>query len=273
MPPLRAGWLRIALGLAALALQASPGLTVNPTRVVLDGRRRNAELKLANLGSAPETYRISLIHLEMDDQGQFRETPLETAPGQVHPQDLIRYSPREVTLGPNEMQTVRVEVRKPADLPAGEYRINLVFRVVPPPNPDPPPVNGSKNLSVQLTAIWGLAVPLIVRQGDTAAQVALVDPVLDAANHKLSFRITRSGNQSVYGTVTATFKPRSGPERTIAQLRSVAIYTESAGRAFSLPLLAEAAAKPLSGGRLTITYAPSEADGGPAFGQCQLEIP
>ena len=33
---------------------------------------------------------------------------------------LVRYSPRQVTLGPNETQKVRLMVRKPAGLPDGD---------------------------------------------------------------------------------------------------------------------------------------------------------
>src|SRR5688572_28815630 len=45
-------------------------LMVSPTRVVLEGRKRNAELTLINTGSQRATYRISFIQMRMTDTGE-----------------------------------------------------------------------------------------------------------------------------------------------------------------------------------------------------------
>jgi hypothetical protein len=256
------------------AAPGAPALEVLPTRLVLDGRKRNAEVSLFNLGGSPQTFRIAFIHMEMDDQGQMRELPLEQELGKVHPQDLIRFAPREVTLGPKEWQTVRVQVRKPPDLPTGEYRVNLVFQEVPPPPPADLPDEAStkaEHISIQLIPIWGLSIPVIVRQGETSAQVAIVDPVLDPPGQTLSFRVTRSGNQSVYGNIKATFVAASGRRETVAEADAVAVYTPNAGRTFKLPLRPSQA--PLAKGMLLISFDPPEEEGGSPFAQCQLDLP
>jgi hypothetical protein len=192
----------------------------------------------------------------------------------VHPQDLIRFSPREVTVRPNVWQTVRIQVRKPPDLPQGEYRINLVIRAVPPPvDPDAEPEAGQRQLSVKLTPALGLSLPVIVRHGDTCARIAIVEPELDPAGAKLRFRVNRTGDQSVYGNLTVTFAPRSGPEETLAFVPGQAIYANNACRIFNLPLRPRKSGAPLAGGRLVIAYVATPEDGGKAFGQCQLDLP
>lgn len=93
-------------------------LLVAPTRVVFEGRKRAAEVSLSNAGRARTTYRISLVRMEMDESGKLQDRPLD--PGSQNLQTLFRFSPREVTLEPQETQTVRIQVRKPADLPTGQ---------------------------------------------------------------------------------------------------------------------------------------------------------
>jgi hypothetical protein len=48
-------------------------LLVAPTRVVLEGRTRTAEITLVNIGREPATYRISLYHLRMLESGEMKE--------------------------------------------------------------------------------------------------------------------------------------------------------------------------------------------------------
>src|SRR3546814_20730413 len=45
--------------------------------------------------------------------------------------DMIVFSPRPVTLPPNQPQVVRVGVFVPTRLPPGEYRAPMLFRAVP----------------------------------------------------------------------------------------------------------------------------------------------
>ena len=58
------------------ALPGSGGagdLLVAPTRVVLEGTKRGAELTLLNVGAKPATYRISFLEMEMTPEGELKE--------------------------------------------------------------------------------------------------------------------------------------------------------------------------------------------------------
>src|SRR3954451_4123156 len=162
----------------AAPAQRGPGdLLVAPTRVVLEGRQRTAEITLVNVGSATATFRISLINLRMDVNGGTKE--IETAdaePGERFANDLIRFSPRQVTLEPHVAQTVRIQARKPADLAAGEYRSHLLFRAVPAAAPAvASPAEPATEVTIKLTAVYGVSIPVIVLQLETSTVVTLSD--------------------------------------------------------------------------------------------------
>lgn len=281
MPPLRLCLLS-ALLLAGFAVtlpaQGPPppavggagDLLVAPTRVVFEGRKRSTEVNLSNIGQDRATYRISLARMDMDEAGGFKERPLD--PGSENLQSLFRFSPREVTLEPQESQTVRIQVRKPAELAAGEYRLHMVFRAVPPaPDPASIPSAPAKGLSIKLTPIYGLAIPLIIRHGETSAQVSIAEPVLDVAGRTLRFRLNRSGNQSVYGDLKAVLLPAKGASETLAEAAGLAVYTPNASRTVTMTL---APTKPLlPGSRIRITFTLPPLEGGALLAETFVSVP
>ena len=267
-----------AVGATAAHAQRGPGdLLIAPTRVVFEGRLRTAEITLVNIGSATATYRITFVHLRMDEQGGTKE--IETAgaePGERFADELIRYSPRQVTLAPNVAQTVRLQVRKPADLEPGEYRSHLLFRAVPSAAPDLETTGNPAAFSVQLTAIYGVSIPIIVRHGDTSAKATLSDlelvpPSGAEAVPTLRFRIGRTGNQSIYGNLTVTFVPARGKPSVVGLANGVAVYTPNPLRRAAIPLRAPPGVV-LKNGRLQLAYTKQE-KGNETIAEADLLVP
>ena len=272
-------WISAALLLGHLALSAqapapSPAgglgdLLVAPARVVFEGRKRSAELNLSNIGPARATYRVSLVRMEMSEAGAFRELPFDAETEGL--KALFRFSPREVTLEPQESQTLRIQVRKPAQLAEGEYRLHMVFRAVPPaPVAAPVSAEPAKGISIKLTPVYGVAIPLIVRHGETSARVAITDAALVEGGRALRFRLDRTGNQSVYGDLRATLLPPAGPPQVLAEAAGLAVYTPNPHRLVVLPLRS---GPPLPGGRLRLTYTLPVPDGGGLLAETILPIP
>ena len=249
-------------------LASGPGdLLVAPTRVVFEGRKRSTEVNLSNIGQVRATYRVSLVRMEMDENGAFKELPFD--PGTENLKSLFRFSPREVTLEPQESQTVRIQVRKPAELAAGEYRLHMVFRAVPPTQEAALHEAAPKGISIKLTPVYGIAIPLIIRHGETAATVSILDPAFDEAANTLRFRLERSGNQSVYGDLQASLLPTHGAPIKLAEAGGLAVYTPNASRRVALPL---ARSLP-SGSRIRITFAVPPQDGGTLLAESLLTVP
>ena len=247
-----------------------PGLTVAPTRLVFDSHKRTAQVDLTNAGNAPGSYRISLVAMEMDENGGVVEQPLESAPGAATLVNLVHFAPHLVTLKPQEGQTVRIQIRRPADLPAGEYRVHLLVREerMPAPEEEAGP-EAAKSLSIRLTSLFGVAIPLILRQGETSATVQLTRLGLDPERKQLTLRLERTGNQSVYGNLKATWQPPSGPPQVLGEGNGLAVYTPNPFRNVTLPLNSSAPA----GGRIRVTYSSPEDQGGHLLAEAFLNVP
>ena len=233
-----------ALGAAAFPALASGDLLVAPTRIILDGSR-GTELVLNNIGSAPATYRISLEIKRMTAAGGLDEVAEENAtPAERAALDMIVFSPRRVTLPPNQPQVVRVGVRVPQGLPPGEYRAHMLFRAVPDTVPAAAAEarSASTGVSIALTPIYGITIPVIVRMGDLGAEAVIGDAWVSesAEGPAFNFDLSRTGNRSVYGDIEVT---RPGVAEPLLVARGIAVYPEVSARKVSLRVPDEVAAK------------------------------
>ena len=233
-----------ALGAAASPVLAAGDLLVAPTRIILDGSR-GTEVVLSNIGSAPATYRISLEIKRMTAAGGLDEIAEENAtPAERAALDMIVFSPRRVTLPPNQPQVVRVGVRVPAGLPPGEYRAHMLFRAVP----DVVPAvageakSASTGVSIALTPIYGITIPVIVRVGDLGAEAVIGEAWVseDADGPAFNFGLSRTGDRSVYGDIEVT---RPGVAEPLLVARGIAVYPEVTARTVSLRVPDDVAAK------------------------------
>jgi fimbrial chaperone protein len=269
----------------AIASAAGPSGTVliSPKRVVFSGRARSAEVNLANPGETPVTYRIELVERRMLADGQLEPLP-EGVTGDRSARALLSYSPHQVTVMPQSSQTVRLLLRKPADLPPGEYRSHLLCRAIPPANSrsgaasDPT----AQQLHIQLFVNPGVAIPVIVRQGaDLTTKVRLTDLVLvpgagPKAPATLTFQIHRDGPISVFGDLSLLYVAKGGTGgRSLAIQKGMAVYAEQASltRVLRLALLP---GETLRTGRLRLAFLsrPEDDGGGPSVAAtADLDLP
>jgi hypothetical protein len=266
--------LPLFLLMATLARAQGLGdLAVNPTRVILEGRTRTAEVLLTNKGREAATYRVSFIHTRMDEAGNVTEC--EKEPGQATAEDLVRYSPREVKLAPGVTQVVRIQLRKPEDLAAGEYRAQMLFRAVPPAQELNPTAeeDGKEELSISIRPIYGISIPVVVRQGETSFQAALEAPALGAPTKDgspvVNLRVLREGNMSMGGTLEATWTPAGGKPVPAGEM-PCSVYCPLPFIRVALPL-DKLAGKDLKGGILKVCFTPRDAKAPVA--QTILELP
>jgi hypothetical protein len=254
-------------------------LLVAPTRLILEGRTRTAELALVNIGDHPATFRISFTHMKMLETGDIKE--VETpGPDEALADSLIRYSPRQVVLDPHVVQTVRIQLRLPDTLAPGEYRTHLLFRGVPSTDTVAPidPKEKTEGFRILLTPIYGVSIPLIVRHGDTTASVTLTEPRLEPAKSPtepsvLHVRLNRTGTRSVYGNITIRFTPKGGGrEQVVGMANGVAVYTPLPSRIANIVLRPPSGVN-LSAGTYRVTYMDAEQVGGGLLAEAVLSIP
>ena len=243
--------------------RAQGNLLITPKRVVFEGNKRSMDLNLANIGDDTATYAISLIQIRMTEEGGF-ETVTEPDQGQKFASPYMRYFPRTVTLGPNEAQTVKIQVVRSGELEPGEYRSHLYFRAVPKEKPlgeEEEVIADPSSISVKLTPIFGITIPAIIRVGQPSASVTITEPELKFENDttpRLAIVFNRSGDYSVYGDLAVDHVSPQGKVTRIGVANGVAVYTPNNRRRFEFNLI-NTAGLDLKSGRLIITFsAPSD---------------
>jgi hypothetical protein len=229
----------IALMVTTVVPAHAQQLMVYPTRLTFEGSVRTAQIQLFNRGTKEATYRISIIRMRMDEKGGMQKVT-EPLPGERFADELIRFSPRQVVIPPGGTQTVRVQLRKPAELAAGEYRSHLLFQALPRAAQKANPTD-DRGLQITLRPIVSISIPLIVLQGATTSSVAIEHaelhaPVKSGEKSSVSFQLARSGSRSTYGDITVSRKSGRAPETVIAQMKGVAVYSPNLRRLFRIPV-------------------------------------
>ena len=219
---------------------AQGNLLVTPKRVVFDGVKRSEELNIANTGKDTATYIISFIQIRMTKDGQVEQiTEPDTL--QNFADKYLRFFPRRITLAPNEAQTVKVQVIRTNEITPGEYRSHLYFRAVPNDKPlgeKEPETDNS--ISVKLVPIFGISLPVIIRNGTTSAQLHFSDVGMDTTKIPvLKMTLNRTGNISVYGDVSVDYISPSGKVTKVGMAKGLSVYTPNTLRNFSLQLEAK----------------------------------
>lgn len=282
--PSRARLLRIAaFGLIAAASALPPkavfaqagDLAVAPTRVVFEGRTRSAQLSLVNKGAETATYRVIVVNMKMDENGQMQRVDGPDG-GKGAAANLFRYSPRQVTLKPGETQAVRLLLRKPAELEAGEYRSHLLMQNVPKDaGVSIEKEQSTEGVQIKMVPVFGITIPVIVRHGSTSADVSLNDLKIEPAGGenkvpRLHFTINRKGTRSAFGDLTATLDA-GGKKTVIGQVMRLAVYTPNANRKVTMSLRLPDGTS-LSGGKIHLTFNHTEDDGGKTMAAADLAL-
>jgi len=234
----------VGLAWAACVPAAAQSVNLTPLRVVLGDRDTGAEVTVFNGGASPETYRIDLAEKRMTETGGI-ETFSEGNPkpaGWRSAADMIRFSPRQVTLAPGQSQAVRIAVRIPPGTPTGEYRSHFTVSSVPKDTGQTiEQAAGDRNrneVRVTLSPVYGIAIPVIVRVGAVSAKAQLVNPHFvknDKGGRDLLVEIHRTGDASVYGDLVIGGRGVS-PDKTAGRVRGIAVYPEISVRVARIPV-------------------------------------
>ena len=258
---------------------AAAQLMISPTRIVFEGSERTKQVNLINNGADTGRYRISFVRRKMLDSGQI-EAVEENEPG-MYSDEMVRFSPRQVTLPPGQSQTVRLMLRKKRDLEDGEYRSHLMFQALPDASTsdiEDLASTESNKVSIKLIPVVGITIPVIVKQGKLSASASLSDFEIKQSNtvkggSSLSLKINRTGNESLYGDIRVYFTPKQGQSVLIGQANGVAVYLPLEKRAFEVRLNPPAGLN-LANGELNVMYLkPDENEKSGKIAQSRLALP
>ncbi|HPR73217.1 MAG TPA: hypothetical protein PLX41_06085 [Bacteroidales bacterium] len=252
-------WLMMAVLFLPSDLHAQGNLLITPRRVVFDGSDRSFDLNLANTGKDTSTYAISIVQIRMNEDGSF-ENITEPDPDQRFADRYIRYFPRSVTLGPSETQVIKLQLIRSNELQEGEYRSHMYFRSVPRKKPlgTEEEIRDTTTISVRLTPVFGITIPVIIRKGTSTASVKLSDLNLEINENSepvISFVFNRTGNMSVYGNILVEHISPQGSVTRAGVLNGVAVYTPNKVRKLRFNLINTGI--DYTKGKLRVTYSSS----------------
>jgi hypothetical protein len=171
-----------------------------------------------------------------------------------------------VTLNPGQGQTIRLRVAGgPTDLAPSEYRSHLTVATLPPRDTGTTADAAASQtpdagLSINITALFGLSIPVIVRVNDLDIRASLENPRLTfealggtptAPGPKtpvLTLDLVRLGASSLFGSLEVRVQGlKGGP---IGIVHGVGVYTEIDRRTVQVVLTRV----PAPGERLEVTF-------------------
>jgi P pilus assembly chaperone PapD len=254
---------------------AQGNLLITPRRVVFEGNKRIQQLNLANTGKDTATYNISFKQIRMTDDGQFEEIT-QPDPGQNFAKPYLRFFPHRVTLAPNEAQLVKMQLIKTNLLQPGEYRSHIYFRSVPQKKTLGKNNGNAKatGLSVSLRPIFGITIPVIIRRGESTAQVSVSNLKLEKGKYlvpSLHLKLNRTGNMSVYGDIRVDYISPEGKYSQVGLVKGLAVYLPTTSRTFRMKLVNRTGVD-YTKGKLHLVYSKQKADKGGMLCEAELNL-
>jgi hypothetical protein len=259
----------IAVFMTAFILPALPAradLLIMPIRIYFLGRERMQDMTLVNTSDKAATFRIGWRHQRQVETGGYRpqEEPLNP---DYNPEDLIVFSPRQVTLPPGGKQRVRMSLRRPPEMPDGEYRAHIQLQRIGEVSRKVYEDEKS-GVSMGLAVNVGFAVPVVIRQGayNAAAKLSAPPRFIPAGSEgrqkpTIEFSIDRSGDFSTIGNIAILWSGPGQSEKEIGRLNGVNIYPELTRRIVRIPLNTDS----IPAGTIRILYEGDGPDKGVTF--------
>jgi len=248
--------------LCIVTLPAYANLLITPLHAVIEDRERSAQITLINSGNEARVYHLEWSQLRQNlEYGRYESSPARQE-GEIYLQDFAVFSPRRIRLGPNEKQTVRIGIRRPSDLPDGEYKSHLKFRAV---------IEGSDvflnrpeqeegDLNVQAYVLTSYQIPIIYRVGEGSLDVSIESPLFSTnsktGNLEITIPLRWSATQGAIGTLEVYHQPTGREKEQIGILGNINVFPEGRQRDVILNLEKTG----LEPGELSVVYKRTEED-------------
>lgn len=271
----------------AQAPQGSVGgmgdINIYPKRIVINERQRITSVGLFNRTNNKGDYEINLTDMMMTADGRLVDLANVTDPVQREKlkaaSTMVRWSPRRITLGANEAQTIRLMARVPPGTPPGEYRTHFAAVAIPPVGAgttieQATGQQDNKSISVMLVPRFGISIPVIVRIGSTTLTVGMRDLALvrnAQGERALQLTLLREGTRSAFGDIAVR---APGHKKPIAEIKGIGVYPEIDRRTVQVPF--DPALDPrlyAKGAKLIVTYTDDDFAPGTNLARQEFTVP
>jgi fimbrial chaperone protein len=226
----------------AEAVSPFGGLSISPTRLVLESGQTSAQVSLFNSSGKTVTYRIETVELEALAEGGYGDVAAEEVPDWSAAR-WLRYAPRQVTLEAGERQVVKIMARAPRTSHPGEYRSHLRFSSIPTVKPvekdepsTPQDDGADRSVAVSVGLEYRVTIPVILRLGTLEAGTEIVSATQqrapDTGKPQIAVTLRRTGERSDYGVVRVL--DAAGEE--LGLIRGISVLAPLATRVVTIPL-------------------------------------
>ncbi len=252
----------IALLVAGTSFCATKILTITPIQVIFTDRQRTVPVSVINQSDQSITYAISLATYRKDTDGGYHKAIEETRDEELT-RSMIRFSPRRATIGPGERQLVKLMVRKPADLPVGEYHTWLVL--TPLRNSENQKDSGAiptQGQSIDLSIVVTSVFPVFIQHGDIFGDIKpqalrFIESPESPSGKAAEITLSRSGEGAAFGTVVLYHTPKWGRKKTtIALAQKLSMFIPETERTQTIPLR-NITGLDLTSGTVEVVYIPT----------------
>lgn len=250
---------------ASVAIKpAAADMMLFPLRVFFKDGERMKGLTVLNTGNVQAIYRLELQHKRQLPTGAYADMEAPADPA-LDPAKWLVYSPRQVDLQPQGKQGIKLSLRRPPEMPDGEYRVHAALTRIARDQIENTGENAPTTAKMMLNV--GVAVPVVIRKGkyDTTASILGAKVFPPAANGKdnrsqVELQVNRKGKYSAVGKIEAFWTPPGGDEIKVNKGASFIIYPEVDTRTSKIFL-----DRPIQGGTLRIVFRGDDIDKGVVF--------
>lgn len=264
--------------LAAIAVQsplpAAADMLILPMRVYFKDGDRMKGLTVVNTGDVQAIYRLSFEAKKQMPDGSYINLEQPLTPG-YDPAEWLVYSPRQVDLLPQAKQGIRISLRRPENMPDGEYRTHVVLKRIARESIE---LRGDDDKGATPTMMInvGFAVPVIVRKGKYDTQVSIdsfkLQPQVAGSKDlrpQASIEVSRKGKYSAVGKLLAYWTPPGSKEEImVSPQNSLIIFPEVEKRSARIVF-----DRAIQGGKLRVVYQGMEVDNGMVFDERTFDLP
>ena len=178
-------------------------------------RKRVQSVRVINKSNKRQTYRISVIDLVQNSNGDMKEVK-DT---KNSAKNFLQFSPRQFTLEPNLVQTVNIAQRGLANAPDNEFFSFLQISETKLGEEPQKSDKEGKKLSIELVPLFSVRVPVKILKGSNLISNTDVGS-LTLGKNKLDVLLKRTGNISSNVNLALL----DSKKNEISRLNSVKIY-------------------------------------------------
>ncbi len=238
------------------------GIMLSPLRVNFENRDRYAKVTVINQDrEKPVRFNISTVTLRMDDQGRMFE-PQESSASETVARRMLRFSPSTAIISPGGKQVLRLMLKKPSNLPEGEYLTYLSAQPEDVVKEESVEKDSGGRVSLDLDIMVGVRIPVVIRHGELDVSVrasGLGFHRMKSGQLAADVVLEREGSRSCVLGIKLEQELPSGDVIKLGEKGRAVIYTPLKKRLVQVPL--ERADTLSKGGRLRIVLTDEEHDG------------